>query len=131
MQQPEDDNRQFEQVLDRLDALMKRSHAAPADTPSSPVSEAQEGEQPPRLSWEDGIPLLTEIYEGAAWPANPTRQPFARELVERLTPDLHDVITHVLEEEWTRMRHEITARLVNEVTAALQQRALREDQTEI
>lgn len=44
-----EENRQFEQVLNRLDALMKRSHASEA------VDES-----------EVCVPVLTEIYLGAA-----------------------------------------------------------------
>ncbi len=52
-----EEKRQFEQVLNRLDALMKRSHAPmPVDEP--PVSSAGE-------EGAADIPVLTEIYHGA------------------------------------------------------------------
>ena len=51
-----EDNRQFEQVLSRLDALMKRSHA------SAPVEES--GVNVPADEASD-VPVLTEIYHGA------------------------------------------------------------------
>lgn len=52
-----EENRQFEQVLSRLDALMKRSHAlAPVD--ESPAND-------PADEASDDVPVLTEIYHGA------------------------------------------------------------------
>lgn len=45
-----EDNRQFEAVLSRLDALMKRSHPSPLPQGSEEV--------------EADVPVLTEIYQG-------------------------------------------------------------------
>ena len=52
-----EENRQFEQVLNRLDALMKRSHASvPIDEPGLGVA----GE-----ASDASVPVLTEVYRGA------------------------------------------------------------------
>lgn len=51
-----EDDRQFEAVLSRLDALMKRSHALE----SSGEPEASEG-----VGSIADVPILTEVYQGA------------------------------------------------------------------
>ncbi len=66
-----DDDGQFEQVLSRLDALMKRSHepVVQPPIPPSPVDDmpfqiVSGGDDPGDASGD--IPILTEVYQGAA-----------------------------------------------------------------
>lgn len=81
--QASEDDRQFEQVLSRLDALMKRSHGAVA------VEEAVETQEVSSSDQSD-VPVLTEVYTG------PELSPL--ELVASAPPVLTDMLTTVVRE---------------------------------
>lgn len=81
--QASEDDRQFEQVLSRLDALMKRSHGAVA------VEEAVEMQEVSSSDQSD-VPVLTEVYTG------PELSPL--ELVASAPPVLTDMLTTVVRE---------------------------------
>lgn len=81
--QASEDDRQFEQVLSRLDALMKRSHGAVA------VEEAVETQEISSSDQSD-VPVLTEVYTG------PELSPL--ELVASAPPVLTDMLTTVVRE---------------------------------
>ena len=81
--QASEDDRQFEQVLSRLDALMKRSHGAVA------VEEAVETQEVSSSDQSD-VPVLTEVYTG------PELSPL--ELVASAPPVLTDMLITVVRE---------------------------------
>lgn len=136
MQAPDQSPRQFEAVLSRLDALMKRSQVdAPMDALPPPAAEALQ--QPSVLqsapqAQPDTIPLLTERYEeppsaDADVAERSSRQGMAQLVVEALMPELCASLNRVVEEETRLLRERVLVRLQAETAAALQQRLLRDD----
>lgn len=136
----------FEQVLSRLDALIKRGHYGAASLPSSAeaaerTTESEEAtafatrilEQTPAESempastshanaQETPIPVLTRIYSGAIpvtqkWPVSDNNTE-----IENLIPSVLDRMEQAMREEFANMQRTFAAKLRSEITAALQQR---------
>ena len=136
------DEENFEQVLNRLDALMKRNHppagsdeasaTPPQDSPEEPAP-TQQTQEPffiaePRSG---RIPVLTEIYLGEL-PEVPDAQAgkamiTADELIASLLPMLMETVELAVREESERMRQTLVSRLQDQIAVALQQRLLQED----
>jgi len=151
-----DDNRQFEAVLSRLDALMKRSHAPD----SLNAVEAQTDPVP-------GVPVLTEVYQGAALVpvkvadegAPPTLTEFLptplvdgeaivdeqpetqavidvlpevsqeqaiKAVIEAVMPMLQEMVENVVREELFYAQQNVTLRIVHEAEQMLRQRLLQD-----
>lgn len=120
MQETPEESRQFEQVLSRLDALMKRSQTAgggATSMPEAPSSSSAATQHP------DTIPLLTEVYEGDTSSLAPD-DGLADAVVEALLPELHAVVARVLDEETEKLRLALRERLHAETVVALRQRLL-------
>lgn len=151
-----EEQQQFEQVLHRLDALIKRGQgqlpvetaelqpdgdAAGDDVEASMA--AVPGPDDAGSRQADAIPVLTEIYEESGdgipllleeIPPDDTQDDTQAEtLAARLLPELTETLERLVEEESRRFRAALQERLHAEVTALLKQR-LEEggrDQTEI
>lgn len=140
------ENQHFEQVLNRLDALMKRGHA------SEEASSLMSGPPtfvilpPPDEAWadsaaeplpdaaaeaaDDDIPVLTDIYDGtlpAPRTAEDARADTANAIIEELLPLILATVNDAVQEEAERMRQELAARLEQEVAETIRQRLLRTD----
>lgn len=134
MSDPTKENQQFEEVLSRLDALMRRSHAGvampPAYTPAPPVEVAaieidDEGNPPPVFVLEEvtEIPVLTEVYDGTLPPTE--RRPsheLAEAFIDALMPLMLENLDLIVAEEAARMQQNIAERLRIEIGEALRQR---------
>jgi hypothetical protein len=143
-----EEEEQFEQVLNRLDALMKRSHAGTVPPlsesalehkpvaagiyfhlePIEPVDE--NAAEPLEVKPEDAaldvsvaIPVLTEVYEGD-FPASPFPLPetLSAAASPEISPELLASIQRTVDEECDNLRRSLTERLQAEVAAALQRK---------
>lgn len=151
-----EDNRQFEEVLSRLDALMKRSHApelsreveASGDVvPDVPVlTEIYQGEGlvPVRVSDEEAPPVLTEFVsmphvDGESFVdkqpetqaviavASASSQAQAlNAVVEAVMPMLREMVENVVREELFYAQQNVTLRVVHEAEQMLRQRLLQD-----
>jgi predicted CopG family antitoxin len=146
----EAETQQFEQVLSRLDALLKRKHGdlpkmpatpdtpvfvilppSPAKTTETPAPE-QAGnidDQEPALPGEGFIPVLTEVYEGIL-PLKKTPDSYSEAtdaLIEALLPAILDIVERATQEESLKMQQALSSRLLTEMALALRQRLLMED----
>lgn len=142
---PEEEDRQFERVLSRLDALMRHSHVSvPADTASRSADDTVE--------YPVDVPVLTEVYQGAERsllavsaggapplltefagmpgaaagtepePLAPSREAEIDMVVAELMPVLHEMVVNVVREELENARRELTARVIQEAERLLRQR---------
>jgi hypothetical protein len=148
----EEENQQFEQVLSRLDALMKRSH--PGAPPSSPEPEPESEPEPAPAATgiyfhlepigptdeTDAVPEDAEADPAAlvqndaaaipvlteiyagGVPAVPMPETPAAAAVEELSPELLESIRRIVDEECDNLRRTLGERLQSEVIAALRQR---------
>jgi hypothetical protein len=135
-------NEQFEQVLSRLDALMKRSQAGdvtvppvpetapspyatmPEETASEPMSSSEESSTPFVILEETvEVPVLTEIYEGPS-PASQSGkgEELADAVIDALMPLMLENLDIIVAEEAARMQQNIAERLRVEIADALRQR---------
>jgi hypothetical protein len=146
----EAENQQFEQVLSRLDALLKRKHGDLPKTPATPepptfailpslptetaenlAPEPPEGignQAPPPA--ERFIPVLSEVYEGKLplRKLSDTSYPEVTDaLIEALLPAILDILDRALQEESLKMQHSLSSRMRTEMAQALRQRLLTED----
>lgn len=149
-----EENRQFEQVLNRLDALMKRSHAPlPADEPGADVAgeeavagipvltEIYRGEivLPVAVAEQEAPPLLTELVsvpqpdaeEAVSEPELPEQPQSSREqqvesVVAELMPKLREMIAQVVQEEIYYAQQNLSLRISQEAEQVLRQRLLQE-----
>lgn len=115
------ENQQFEDMLHRLDALMKRNQADEAqhyefDLEPPPPDAAPA--TPPLASQED-IPVLTDVYEGSAAPTPAVQAGLAD--AEALRAMLSPVIEDIVQEEAARLRRALAERLPQALAAALRQ----------
>lgn len=140
-----ENNEQFEQVLSRLDALMKRGQTAemPAPPTAPPTrDEAATAEQAvlaeqPAIEPEPGpsstpfvileepaeIPVLTEIYDGeTAHSATDEGSELAEAVVDALLPLMLENLDIIVAEEAARMQQNIAERLRVEIAATLRER---------
>jgi len=126
-------NQQFEQVLSRLDALMKRSQVAEAPAPAAPepITAAQEPAAPPEesstpfviLEENVEIPVLTEIYEGEVPETRPgSGEELADAVIDALMPLMLENLDIIVAEEAARMQQNIADRLRIEIAEALRDR---------
>ena len=134
MNDPSKENQQFEEVLSRLDALMRRSHPGtampPAYTPPPPTepaaSEINDAGNPELLFVLEEvteIPVLTEVYDGTLPPTE--RRPsheLAEAFIDALMPLMLDNLDLIVAEEAARMQQNIAERLRLEIGEALRQR---------
>lgn len=142
------ENRQFEQVLSRLDALMKRSHADEAAIPAAPQAPLPDLPLPAETIEENiaepaaevagsavaagaedaAIPVLTDVYAGIL-PARRGAGEAGAEAatIDALLPALLDACERIIQEESARMRQSIAARLSAEVAEALRQTPFKGD----
>ncbi len=140
----EEDDRQFERVLSRLDALMKHSHVSvPADgvdieaAVDVPVlTEVYRGEElvPLAVVDQDDAPLLTEsiripesvVADVAEAPEQvpPTREQEVEMVVAELMPMLRDMVAEVVREELQAAQQSLSARVGQEAERLLRQRLL-------
>jgi hypothetical protein len=147
----EAENKQFEQVLSRLDALLKRKHGNLPKTPAtpepptfvilpSPPTETAENIAPeppegidiqvPPPPAEHFIPVLNEVYEGAlpVRKLSDTSYPEATDaLIEALLPAILDILDRAIQEESLKMQNSLSSRMRTEMALALRQRLLTED----
>jgi len=123
-------NQQFEQVLSRLDALMKRGQVAEAPAPE-PITAAQEPAAPPEesstpfviLEENVEIPVLTEIYEGEVPETRPdSGEELADAVIDALMPLMLENLDIIVAEEAARMQQNIADRLRIEIAEALRDR---------
>ena len=138
-----DNNEQFEQVLSRLDALMKRGQSTEAPAPPQPPvplqdapAEAAPAEQPsleqelatsdtPFVILEEPteIPVLTEIYDGEmAQTAADEGSELAEAVIDALMPLMLENLDIIVAEEAARMQQNIAERLRVEIAATLRER---------
>jgi hypothetical protein len=136
-------NEQFEQVLSRLDALMKRGQSPevpPPPTPSALDEEAAtetaaveqlaaEHELPssttPFVILEEPteIPVLTEVYDGEVTPAAADESSeLAEAVIDALMPLMLENLDIIVAEEAARMQQNIAERLRVEIAATLRER---------
>ncbi|HQR50338.1 MAG TPA: hypothetical protein PKW44_01720 [Methylophilaceae bacterium] len=141
MSESPEDTRHFEQVLSRLNALMKHSRGsldspdgmAPA-TPSAelfaPQAESGSGTEQAAVLQDalpGTIPLLTDIYEGEIDEASPIALPLqdnsaiVNAFVEALMPQLLEVLERMLGEEMEKTRATLLSRIEVETSAVLRQ----------
>lgn len=136
MSKPPDHNQQFEQVLSRLDALMRRGQpgesAAPFVPPPPPiVAPAQEDAEAAResdipfviLEENNEIPVLTEVYDGSA-PTSDNGLELAEAVVDALMPLMLENLDLIIAEEAARMQQNVAERLRIEIAQALRDRLL-------
>ena len=137
-----DHNEQFEQVLNRLDALMKRGQSADAPLPpAAPPPPEPQGyaeltvAEIPELAPDDSgthfvileeppeIPVLTEVYDGAS-PESPADEGtvLAEAVIDALMPLMLENLDTIVEEEAARMKQNIADRLRAEIAATLRER---------
>jgi hypothetical protein len=136
-----DNNEQFEQVLSRLDALMKRGQpgempAPPTAPPTPNDAQVVPAEQPaiePELALSSTpfvileepaeIPVLTEIYDGETVPAATDEgSELAEAVVDALMPLMLENLDIIVAEEAARMQQNIAERLRVEIAATLRER---------
>jgi hypothetical protein len=136
-----DNNEQFEQVLSRLDALMKRGQPgempAPPTAPSTPpdahtapaelsaVESEPASSSTPFVILEEPaeIPVLTEIYDGETMPsAADEGSELAEAVVDALMPLMLENLDIIVAEEAARMQQNIAERLRVEIAATLRDR---------
>lgn len=137
-------NQQFEQVLSRLDALMKRGQAAGdmAGAAPGPLPETTRNEAAPDSSSAPAdsgtpfvildepteIPVLTEIYEGTVPPAQPgAGEELADAVIDALMPLMLENLDIIVAEEAARMQQNIAERLRIEIAEALRARLRQQD----
>lgn len=147
----EAENQQFEQVLSRLDALLKRKHGDLPKTPATPdpptfvilppsPTETAENlppepsrnmdDQKPGFPAERFIPVLTEVYEGILPPKKASDTSYSEAtdaLIEALLPAILDIVDRAIQEESLKMQQALSYRLRTEMAKALRQRLLMED----
>lgn len=133
---PPKDQQQFEQVLNRLDALIKRSHSGVAELPPIVETTALElippVEEEPPSAQESGslptfvvvestpIPILTEVYEGERASPLPASALLADQPAN-LAPAILAALDRAIHEELAQLQQSLAIRLRREITAALQQ----------
>lgn len=132
------DQQQFEQVLGRLDALIKRSHHEAAPLPplaaaggeemaplelSLPAEDAPADASEPHLPFvvveSAPIPILTEVYQGTA--AGPAAAPSSEPAADSLSPALLELVDRVVKQELAELEQSLRLRLHREIVALLQQ----------
>lgn len=149
-----DEDRQFEQVLNRLDALMKRSHAplpedhsemdaAEAALPDVPVLTeiycgpellsvvVEEQTVPPLLTELVSAPLPVVIEAVVSEPELPKQPQLSREqevesVVAELMPKLRERIASVVQEEFFYAQQNLSLRISQEAERVLRLRLLQE-----
>ncbi|MDR2219279.1 MAG: hypothetical protein LBE24_01715 [Methylobacillus sp.] len=130
-----DNQGQFEQVLNRLDAFMKRTQAAqqPAATqnsaPPRPESAPAQTGAPQTgtpfviLEKPTDIPLLTEVYSGEISPITAeSNSELAEAVIDALMPLLLENLDIIIAEETIRMEQNIIKRMRTEIAATLRAR---------
>ena len=139
-------NQQFDQVLSRLDALMKRSQVGEVQAPATPetLSASQESSKKEMaesaLSPEDSntpfvileenieIPVLTEIYEGTVPEVTfDGGEELADAVIDALMPLMLENLDIIVAEEAARMQQNIAERLRIEIAEALRARLRQKD----
>jgi hypothetical protein len=132
---------QFEQVLSRLDALMKRGQATepvippapemtlmPSDTQADVADEsapAHQDDSTPFVIIEEAadIPVLTEIYEGTvATDPSGSGEELAEAVIDALMPLMLENLDLIVAEEAAKMQENIAERLRIEIAEALRLR---------
>ena len=132
---------QFEQVLSRLDALMKRGQAKepaippapettlmPPETQADVAAESAPGHQDdstPFVIIEEAadIPVLTEIYEGTvATDQSGSGEKLADAVIDALMPLMLENLDLIVAEEAAKMQENIAERLRIEIAEALRLR---------
>ena len=132
-----DNNEQFEQVLSRLDALMKRGQPGEMPAPPTAPPDAQAVSAEPAVEPEPAsgstpfvileepaeIPVLTEIYDGETTPsAADEGSELAEAVVDALMPLMLENLDIIVAEEAARMQQNIAERLRVEIAATLRER---------
>lgn len=137
-----DSNRQFEQVLNRLDALMKRGQpgdspvpppaASPADSvetsglvESNPDNSPDTSSSTPFVILEEPveIPVLTEVFDGT--PSEEVADEnslLAEAVIDALMPLMLENLDIIVAEEAARMQQNIADRLRVEIASTLRER---------
>jgi hypothetical protein len=134
------ENRHFEQVLHRLDALMKRNQGSSEAADIMPGPPTFVILPPPEETWSDAgeistsadtlgvgtsdaIPLLTEIFHGDLPAASPseTSGSSADVLVKELLPPLLSALDSAIQQETARMREALSMHLEQQIADMLQQ----------
>jgi hypothetical protein len=132
---------QFEQVLSRLDALMKRGQATEPAAPPAPEitlmppeihedvaaesAPAQQDDSTPFVIIEEAadIPVLTEIYEGTvATDPSGSGEELAEAVIDALMPLMLENLDLIVAEEAAKMQENIAERLRIEIAEALRLR---------
>lgn len=138
-----DSNRQFEQVLNRLDALMKRGQTAepiappaipatPALVETMPTEVAPESAEAPEESSDtpfvlleapNEIPVLTEVYDGTQpQESRDEGSMLAEAVIDALMPLMLENLDIIVAEEAARMQQNIAERLRVEIASTLRDR---------
>ena len=115
------DNQQFEQVLTRLDALMKRGQSAPAEDIPVLTDIYQENDAQQLAPAINDLPLAGEATDDVAKPSH-------AELVESLMADLAPLIENAVEiavlHQLAELELSLRAKLQVEIKQALRERLL-------
>lgn len=138
-------NQQFDQVLSRLDALMKRSQVGEVQAPATPETlpapqepsetlaesaHSPEDSNTPFVILEENIeiPVLTEIYEGTVPEATAdSGEELADAVIDALMPLMLENLDIIVAEEAARMQQNIAERLRIEIAEALRARLRQKD----
>lgn len=140
-----DEARQFERVLTRLDALMKRSQVAEAGEGGAVVhddipvlTEVYAGESPaPAGLVQDAPPVLTETVAGQMRPpeayvqladmaAVAMHEQQVETLLTQMMPEMREMIARIVREELDQVQQTLAGRLEIEAEHLLRQRLLNE-----
>ena len=140
-----DEGRQFDRVLTRLDALMKRNQmhdggedmgTAAADDNVPTLTEVYAGESPAAaVSEQDAPPVLTDTAPGPLRPpaayvqladmaAVARHEQQVETLLTHLMPEIREMIARIVREEFDQMQQTLAGRIEIEAEHQLRQRLL-------
>jgi hypothetical protein len=144
MSESPEDTRHFEQVLSRLNALMKHSRGTqdspdevaptpPLVEPLTNVESTLNSEPALNDALDDAIPLLTDIYVGQIDNLSRVEPPlldnsaYVNKVIETLMPQLRVVLERALGEEMEKAKTTLLSRLHGEIAAALRMHLPKQD----
>lgn len=143
MSESPEDTRHFEQVLSRLNALMKHSRGTqdspeevarpPLVEPLTQVESTLNSEPALHDALDDAIPLLTDIYVGQIDNLSHVEPPlldnsaYVDKVIETLMPELRVVLELALGEEMEKAKTTLLSRLHGEIAAALRMHLPKQD----
>jgi hypothetical protein len=143
MSESPEDTRHFEQVLSRLNALMKHSRGTqdpPEDVAPPPsvetatqIESTLNSESALHDTLDDDIPLLTDIYVGQIDSLSRVEPPlldnsaYVDKVIETLMPQFRVVVERVLGEEMEKAKTTLLSRIHGEIAAGLRMSLPKQD----